>query len=227
MDKLILKSQKREIHDCIINTRLEPSMFEWDATGSKYAILDVSRLKYIGTNYFFIFDFLRDEYYCTYSPGFQTPIRETRSADWNSQIDRVREWLKNLKREVEITDPWDDIGKYLPEKEEINLEDEKENSPFSYETVEHITNALHKLKDEIKKSYNLDTEQDKLVQEKLDYLIDCSKRMGRKDWYHIVIGAVIGLALKLDFTSEQAKGLWGLIKVCLKGIGLLEGSESV
>ncbi len=227
MDKLILKSQKRRIHDCIINTRLEPSMFMWTMVQSKSSgIGKVHKLSYINTDYFFIFELFSDNnHYCIYSPGLQTSIREIRSDNWNSQINRVREWLQNLKREVETVDPWDDIDEYFPE-EEINLEDEKENSPFSYEQVEHITNALHKLKDEIRKSYNLDTEQDELVQEKLDYLIDRSKKIGRKDWKILFVGIIVTLAAGLALGPEEVKGFWGLVKICFKGILLLGGSES-
>ena len=221
---LILNSQKSQIHLMIIDAGLEPSMFKWEGIQSRSGgIGKVSQLSYTNTDYFFKFDFLvTGSHRCEFSPGINSRFTEDTSRNWQNQIINVRKWLLRLRKEIETVDPWDDIDKYMPGVE-INLEDEKENSPFSYQTVEHITNALHKLKDKIRESYNLDTDQDKLVQEKLDYLIDCSKKMGRKDWYHIFIGAFIGLAFKLDFTPEQAKGLWDLFKVCLKGIGLLEG----
>ncbi len=224
---LILKSQKSEIHNCISNTGLEPSMFEWKEARSRCSgIGRISQLSYIKTDYFFKFDFhANGGHWCAFSPGINSRFSEKYSQKWDNQLMSVRRWLLCLKSKIETVDPWDDIDKYMPGVE-INLEDEKENSPFSYEQVEHITNTLHKLKDEIKKSYDLDTEQDKLVQEKLDYLIDRSKKVGRKDWKILFVGIIVALTVDLVLDPEEVKGLWGLVKSCFKGILLLGGIES-
>ncbi|MFQ5963651.1 MAG: hypothetical protein ACE5KZ_05140 [Candidatus Scalinduaceae bacterium] len=220
MDRLILKSQKNQAYQHITDSDLEPSMFEWDVIRSGNVGVGVSRLKYIGTHYFFIFDFVRDEHYCTFSPGKTIPIQEVFTGSLESQMNCLRDWLKNLKREIQITDPWDEIDKYLPGGK-INLENEKENSPFSYEQVEHITKALYKLKEEIRKTYDLDNNHNQLIQEKLNYLIDRSKRMGRIDWKNIFVATLMGLVVNLALNPEQAKGFWGLVKICFKGILLL------
>lgn len=222
MDTVILKSQKTQVYQQITDIDLEPSMFEWDVTQSTHFGSDdrVSRLKYTGTNYYFLFDFRDKDHHCTYSPGRDTIIRKEYPESWDSQMNCVRRWLTNLKREVETTDPWDEIDKYLPGGE-INLEDEKENSPFPYDQVEHIKKALYKFKDEIKKTYNLDNDQDQIVQEKLDYLIDRAKKIGRIDWKNIFVATLMGLIVNLSLNPEQAKGFWGLVKICFKGILLL------
>ncbi len=201
---LILKSKKSEIYQWISALGLEPSMFEWEVVPSKNEVSShtkVSKLRYINTHYFFIFDFKNGAHHCTFSPGQDVLIQREFPGNWTLQLDNLKRWLAYLKREIKTIDPWDEIDKYMP-GEKINLEDEKENSPYSYEQVEHITKALHKLKDEIKKNYGLNDTQDKLVQEKLDYLIDRSKKMGRIDWKNIFVATFMGLAVNLALNPE-------------------------
>lgn len=223
MNKTIMKSQKQEVYQWIADYGLEPSMFFWEDFRSRNDDLSetiVSKLKYVDTHYFFIFDFKNDVQHCTFSPGQTVLIQNEFPGTWSGQLRNFDKWLAYLKREIETVDPWDVIDKYMPGME-INLEDEKENSPYSYEQVEHIAKALYRFKDEVKKNYDLDKDQDKLVQEKLDYLIDRSKKMGRIDWKNLFVGTLMGLAGGLALNPEQAKGFWGLVKICFKGILLL------
>jgi len=221
MNKLILKSHKQVIANSIIRTGLEPSLFHWETEKSKFSGQElVSKLCYGKTSYYFVFEFYNDRHYCIFSPGPSQLIKAEYPGDWPNQLGYVDRWLVFLKREIESVDPWEDIDKYLP-GDDINLEDEKENSPYTYDQVEHISIALNKLKVEIKNSFGLGDEQFGIVQNKLDYLIDRSKKMGRIDWKNLFVGTLMGLASNLILDPEKVKILWNLVKTCFKGVLLL------
>ena len=221
MDRLILKSQKKQIHDLIILNELEPSIFEWVGIRSNYDRDKViSQIKCKETRYYFTFDFYDEKHYASFSPGINQAVTNVYTGDWKEQLENVIQWLGALKAEIETTDPWEEIGQYLPGGK-INLEDEKENSSFAYKEVEQITTSLQKLKEEISKNYELDANKDEFVQKKLDYLIDRSKKLGRIDWKNIFIATLINIAFHLALNPTDTAKLWNLVKICFKGILLL------
>ncbi len=221
MNNLILNSQKKQILDSIVSNGLEPASFIWFEEDTQYSPYDkVSCLRYKGTNFFFKFDFFDEKHYCVYSPGEHKFIEENFSSDWSSELRHVAYWLLYLKREIDTPDPWEEIEKYIPGGK-IDLEDERANNPFNFSQVEHITRSLNKLKEEIIGKYELEEKQKEVIQNKLDYLIDRAKKVGRIDWKNIFISTIITLSFDLAMNPEQVNLLWSLVKSCFGGFILL------
>ena len=221
MKKLILKSQKNGVFNIMSILGLEPSMFEWLIVKSKFSNDQVSMVRHINSDHYFIFDFLEQKYFCSYSPGRNKPVVEAVPGTWEYLFDQyLPDWLRTVKQEIEIVDPWEEIEKYLPGST-VNLENESGNAQFTYDQVVHITEAVEKLKKEIANNFHLKGLEEKLVQQKLDYLIDRSKKLGKIDWKNLFLGTLMGLAANLAFNPEQAKTLWTLVRICFKGIVLL------
>ena len=50
----------------------------------------------------------------------------------------------------------------------------------------------------------LNENQDKFIRQRLDYLAEASKRMGKKDWMNLTLGVLMNLILFLRLTSNTA-----------------------
>ena len=125
-------------------------------------------------------------------------------------------WLKYLKREIEQADLWAELSKYqLPPGE--RLSNDIGNAPFSIGQVDAIAEGLGKVRSYLEAEFNPNEEQQKLVNEKPDYLLGAAKRQGGKDWLHTAIGVIFTLAIGLC-TPKQAKMLWTILKVAVSGI---------
>lgn len=55
-------------------------------------------------------------------------------------------------------------------------------------------------------------DQLKMINEKLDYISEKAKSLGRVDWKNIVIGTLITLILQLALPQETSKALWMIFK---------------
>jgi hypothetical protein len=56
------------------------------------------------------------------------------------------------------------------------------------------------------------------LKETLDYLVDASVRLGRKDWLVLFMGAILGFVLPAAFPPESARTIFTTF---LRGIGLV------
>jgi len=220
---ILLKSQSNEVFNLVKESELDPFNFSWSEEDSKYTStkaglsVPVSRLSYEDGCFYFQFDVHKGRHYAIFSPGSDKLFEEQYPGDWSGQLAYVRMWLRYLRREIEQADLWGELSKYqLPPGE--RLSNDIGNAPFSSGQVDAIAEGLGKVRFYLEAEFNLNEEQQKLVNEKLDYLLGAAKRQGRKDWLHTAIGVIFTLAIGLSCTPEQAKTLWNILKVAVSGI---------
>jgi hypothetical protein len=221
----LLRSQKNTILELVKQSELDPFNFGWSKELSKYTStgagipVEVSRLSYIDvdTDFYFQFDFHKGEHYAIFSPGDNKLVMETYPGSWEGQLSYFRSWLTFLKREIQQPDLWVELAKYqLPPGEQISIE--IANEPFTTQQVDQIAEGVEKIRKYLEVEFDLDTQQKALVNEKLKYLLEASKRQGRKDWLHTSIGVIFTIATGLALAPEQAKAIWNILKVAVSGI---------
>ena len=219
MDQIILmKSQKNEIFNLIKVAKLDPFNFKWSVVPSEMTgELDVSRIDYIDSEFFYLFDIYNEKHYAIYSPGEGMMLDKQYPGDWEHQVQHVCEWLSYLRREVNQPDLWTEISKYqLPL--ESGLVPDISNEPFSAYHVEPIQSGLNQVRAYIEEQELASEEQSKAVNEKLDYLADAAKRQGRRDWIHTCIGVIFTIAFELALSQENRNVLFNLMGNAISGI---------
>jgi len=218
---LLLKTQKNEVFEILLNEGLEPANFTWSQEkGEILPNLIVSRLDYRGGHFYFKFDFALSSrsknfaYFCIFTPGGETIVYKDFPDDWVQQKAHIRSWAKLLKHEIEAPDLWQEIEKYRSTFSLVPSEELIDEPIPAYE-VEQIIEALHLLAEKIKEQFKLTSEQNEFVRSRLDYLADAVKRQGRFTWVHTCIGVLMAIALKLALSPEAASLLWQLAKSLL------------
>jgi hypothetical protein len=70
-----------------------------------------------------------------------------------------------------------------------------ENTLFSQDEQKHIAERLRGLAKHVSDASSLSEAQKQILNEKIDYLVCGSRRLGRKDWLNTFIGVTLGYLL--------------------------------
>jgi len=87
-----------------------------------------------------------------------------------------------------------------------------DNSAFSDAERLRIEHGLTTLLLEVRQGDLLDRDQTAALHERVDYLIESSQRLGRKDWVSVALGAFVGFAVQSTLTPEVVKNLFHLVR---------------
>lgn len=79
-----------------------------------------------------------------------------------------------------------------------------ENTVFSLDEQARIAETLNKFKKEVLDREILSENQTMLLHGQIEYLVESSKRLGRKDWLAAAAGAVIGFTFQAGLTVNTA-----------------------
>lgn len=210
--RTLLPSQKNEVLALVQNADLDPARFEWSVVPSKLdEEVGVSKLVYIGSPFFYQFDFSEEDgfgYYAIFSPAETLPIEEGMvNGGWKEQKGIVANWLSYLRREVGQPDLWGEISRFrFPISSELTVA--VANEAFSENEVEEIVVSLNQVRHYLSEQQCTSEEQNRLMNEKLDYLIDAAKRERKRDWMYTCVGVVLQLTTVLAVDAALRKTLW-------------------
>lgn len=218
----LMTSQRNEILELIKQTSLDPFNFRWTEANSQLSEqnllpLTVSKLSYDNSPYYFLFDLYENQHYSFYSPGQSKLHEQAQPGIWNGQIVYVKNWLKYLEREVNQPDLWDDLIKQKMLYDQ-KISPDTANEPFSVSQAGQIAKGIENIRKYLIDEFQDDSDSKELINEKLDYLIDASKRQGRKDWFHTGIGIFMSITTALAMSPDQTKNMLALFKSAITGI---------
>ncbi|MEO8398301.1 MAG: hypothetical protein ABI550_00655 [Ignavibacteriaceae bacterium] len=204
---LILKSQKEKVFNDIRVYGFDPSDYTWEEVKSIFEDLIVSKIIHKKSGYYFVFDFYRDSHNFRLSPGNMKQEESVfvNIGNWDVFSQYFFKWLSYLDRELEAVDFWE-----LPSNENNYFQNqitESQNNLFSSEEVKRIGDSIKNIKNFLIEELRLDSTQLTIANEKLDYLVESSKRMGKKDWLILSIGAIVNLIYVLALTPENSRDL--------------------
>jgi hypothetical protein len=218
----LMTSQKNSVLECIKHTTLDPFNFRWSKVTSQHTIADgkyarVSKLSYINTDYYFIFDLIKGQHYCLFSPGQEKLHDSQYPGSWFFVLEYIKKWLEYIEREIRQPDLWDELAKHKISYDG-NIAKETTNEPFSVSQAQQITGGIEKIRIYLVNEFKDDYNSKELINEKLDYLVDATKRQGRKDWFHTCIGVFVSMATALAMSPEQTNNIWMILKTAVSGI---------
>jgi hypothetical protein len=170
---LLKKWQRNQIFKEIVAAGLNPREFALNDANDKVEI------KHKGSESRFIVSRESTYYIGKYvvGDGWAWPYGPT---GWEALMRRVVGWLEEVKHDLETPDLWASLqheGRLL----EAGSNEVTENTPFTPEEQKEIARGLGELAEYIRNTHSLSGVQMHALNEKLDYLVDASGRLGRKD----------------------------------------------
>lgn len=214
------KKYKNELFKQIQELGLTPDNFSLvDLPENPYQTI----IKYKETPFYFLLTNPQDSYeefecqFIQYAPEF--PITEIfpdiNYAEFNYILDMFIIWVKNHINEFELDEFEPDLwSEYKNGNTTLNFNDIDFNDKnlFSIHERKQISMGINELKLLINKNFETTTEEQKLVGERLEYLIESTKKLNKFDWKSLVLSTVIGIATTLTLDVEKGKLLFELFR---------------
>ena len=211
--RILLRSQANQVFEAIKREGFEPSDFEWRDTTGPASQQPVSRMVHRPSGYYFVFDNVI-EFVSKWEPGAQTLVDSNYSANWEDQFDWFRDWLTYVRRETESPDLWRAISKEA-EVLESAASAGASNALFTAEEKDYIVEGINEIKQYLLTAHKLDPE---LVESRLNYLIESSERVGRKDWINLLISVLVGIVISAALPPETTRELFRFVGTVLRKI---------
>lgn len=206
----LLTSQKNEVWRIVKSFGFTPNSFEWEESMAFAEVGPNNELRYKDTGYWFRFVVEHGIFSWEFAPGKSMQTEGGGGgydASWEDMLKAVSYWLSYIKREIEEPDLWDH-----PPLETGSLWDPlasiKGNTQFTDVEIAHLNRSIGEIRKFILESGSHTNSEVKFVDEKLNYLLDASKRMGRKDWIAIATTILFGITTFLGFDADSARALF-------------------
>jgi hypothetical protein len=209
----LLTSQKAEIIKTIVAAGLKSRDFEIsEIPTSQGAPFSCTEVRYIKQpEYSFI---LKEANSLNYSYRvIIVPARESYSDSYgiNDYLEATvhfNDWVKYLKRELEAEDMLTNLMKEVRE-EKLDFDGEEESS-FTTEEKRQVKVKVDTLKINIVNLNILPPEQLKLIEGKLDEVLDKMDKMDKSTWKTFCIGTFVAIMASLSLSPERGNKVWHL-----------------
>jgi len=207
---LLQKWHKNEIFKAIQTVGLDPRNFDLNDSGAEVRIKDRSSASC------FIVRRESGYYVGQYVVG-DGPVWPYSPCSWDTLLPRVSGWLEEARRDLDTPDLWAELQR---ETKLLGAGSNAvtENTLFTVEEQKQIAERLRELAKHVSHMHSFSGAQIEALEEKLDYLVDASGRLGRKDWLNAFIGATLGYILGAALPPESARIIF---QTFLRAIGLL------
>ncbi len=203
----LLKTQKNEALQWIVQAGLEPSAFEVGAGECGGALC--TRFAYKGSPFFFDVGTARHSYQARYYPGKSDLVDLQMAAGTFARLEAdFKAWLANLRREVEAPDLWAIVqtegGFYFGAGTADN------NEPFADVELMQIVGAMDEVRAFIA-SAGLAPETTVEANLKVDYLVSAAPRVGRFDWINLAFTTLWSIVVAAAFNPGQARAIFEIV----------------
>lgn len=138
---------------------------------------------------------------------------------WDNVLQQVVFWAGEVKYVTETPDLWAELQKSRTVLA-MAAEDEISNSLFAVEEQAEIAARIEEIKQQTRENPELTAAQISGIDNKLDELVDASKRVGRKDWLVMLYGAAFGMIVN---DMVPAHVVQGIITTVITGLGHIFG----
>ena len=137
-------------------------------------------------------------------------LKQSVEETFDQLIGVINRWADEVSKTVEAPDLWAEIRQGRRLISEIQ-ETASENTPFTEDEKRQIAAQLQKIKEQVSEQFELTSEQIAQVDEKLDEVIEASKRMGRKDWLIYFLGSITALIITATVAAGVGEHIFSMV----------------
>lgn len=150
-----------------------------------------------------------------FAPGFFTESfpnnNNTKSVHFEDVKNLFKDWLINhvvpCREELEYPNYWAILNKRSVGIKSINTND---NTTFDAHEVPVIQSTLEEVKNQIKESFWLNSQQLPSLEGKIEYLKEGVNRLNKTDWKGILLSTILAIAYDLSLNDERRNMLMGM-----------------
>lgn len=193
--------QKNAVLEAIKKARLDRREFDWSSVATQSQAIGrglepfmVPVLLHRPTGFAFLFDVDRNgSHQAIYRPGPQGPTYHADTHVWSEQLSHVGLWLNDVRENHLAPDLWAALETQQDLIASLSQDDADDNSPFTAPERELIAQQLRELKEQIAQGFELQGAALNQLEERVEYLIDATARLGRFDWKQALLSQLLSL----------------------------------
>jgi hypothetical protein len=140
-----------------------------------------------------------------------TMLAAGEAVTWDTGLKWLDYWLRALKENIEVGNPWEDIEDAKEQMNEINFDTYEE--VFNEEEQTKIEKKLDQLLLEITK-LNIDTTE---IKKDIVNLNTMSGKVSKKDWVLLLMGTVTSWVFSSLLSPEHTQTIWETVKTLFSG----------
>ena len=193
------KLQRNELFNAIEERGFSPGDFHLDHGA------DEARLSHLQSGAYFVIGG-SDEPYTTRSLVGDEPVEEFKRVDWDQVVTFVQAWIWAVKDDIETPDLWAELRRDSALLG-VGSDEAIENTPFTPDEQAEIAAQLRELREYVTSTYTLSEAQMRLLDAKLEYLVEAAGRLGRIDWRSVFAGVMITYIVEAALPQEAARDI--------------------
>ncbi|WBL26752.1 hypothetical protein [Zunongwangia sp. HGR-M22] len=164
-------------------------------------------------NSYELFDYQYTEYGPQYNLSAIYPNSEF--TEFETVLSEFEDWLyTTLKEYIEDQneiDLWSQI-KFNRESLDINSINFENKERFLIEERKQISLAINELKFLINERFETNENEQKIINDRLEYLIEATERLNKYDWKSLVISTLLSISIALSLDTNKGKLLFELFR---------------
>lgn len=208
----LTKVQRNRLIAAMGTFKLPPEDFDWEFGD------DEGTLRYRPTGAYFAYGGDGDHYHVRYFSG-DGPVVERKDMSEEYLFTHVGLWLFETRADAETPDLWAQILRGRELLATVSGEG-GENTPFTPPELEQIADQMEQLRDYVTQTYSLTEAQIRLLERRVDYLVEAASHVRRKDWLLMMEGLILDLVIGAVLPPEAARHILLLL---LEGIAHILG----
>jgi len=216
-NRLLRKTQKNEVFLSIKGKALDPSEFDWRTYKFVSGNYVVSELEHKDTGYYFRFNVHTRGFEAIRSPG-RDRIKDNISFPlWSDFRSIFNEGIELIEKEIQAPDLW---GKLLEEGKILTLEklSAEMNTEFTPDEQLDIAERLKSLEKQVKDTTELTKENVDFLREKIEYLVEASRRQKRIDWVYMAVGVLVHIGTTIGLPPDRVQQLADYFKAFISEV---------
>jgi hypothetical protein len=139
-------------------------------------------------------------------------VRE--SERWKEKLRYFDRWAGFLAREVLTPDLWEAVrtGGELPG---LSGDARLSNAPFTPKEQTYLAQQLKEIHQFVERTEQLQDDQKRFLEERFAYFEESSKRLGRKDWLNLLMGALLNTVINLAIPPDKINEIFHFTSTAL------------
>jgi hypothetical protein len=158
--------------------------------------------------------------------GTDPPSLNVGNKSWGQIPQYVTQWAQNVKQYLDTPDLWAEaqhVSQIIRRLSLDSLEDTAFlDTPFTPTEQAEISSKLREIKRYVQETYSLSREQITRMEARFDDVERASRKLGRKDWMLLFLGAIFSLIITDTLTPDVAQHILGM---ALQGLQHLFGYQ--
>jgi len=217
----LLPSQRASLYEVLTAIDFNPPDFDIVKTSHRH-LGDGEAVNLKKTEFYFAIykdpsEYSHHKFFVRFSPGAEEILELAECYDWDSVLLKFEYYLHVLRRELSVTDPWENAKEYADKLQAVP-QTSAGKRPFTGKEKDDIQKTLEDIKQLLLDQVTNDEKKQQYLTDQFIVLHDAVTKFGKKDYLMLVYTAVIGMATTIGVPPDVGMQIWQMLNGLLSHV---------